>query len=45
MVVYMAMRIMDGKMDYTMVIEKFPKYKDEIDLILIAEGRQDLIKL
>lgn len=44
MVLYMTMRIIDGKMDYKVVVTKFPQYKEEIDLILIAEGRHDLIK-
>lgn len=43
MVVYLAMRIMDGALDYKAVVTKFPKYKEGIDIILISEGRQDLI--
>lgn len=43
MAAYFAMRIMDGKLDYTAVVAKYPKFKDDIDFILIAEGKQDLI--
>lgn len=48
MVVYLAMRIMDkadtGKgLDYVAVVTKFPQYKNDIDAILIAEGREELI--
>lgn len=44
MVAYLAMRIIDGALDYKSVIKKFPQYKDEIDTILILEGKQDLIQ-
>lgn len=44
MAIYIAMRIMDGAMDYKVVVGKFPQYKDAIDTILIGEGREDLIK-
>ena len=37
-------QILKGKISYTQTIEKFPQYKEDIDLILIAEGREDLIK-
>jgi len=40
---YLAMRIMEGKLQYSAVVAKFPQYKDQIDAILIANGRQDLI--
>lgn len=41
---YLALQILKGKLDYTTVIAKFPKYKDEIDIILIEECHQELIK-
>ena len=27
-----------GKLDYNRVVKKFPKYKDDIDTILAADG-------
>ena len=41
---YLAMQIMKGKLVYRQCVEKFPQYKEDIDLILITEGREDLIK-
>lgn len=43
MAVYFASQIIKNKLDYTAVVTKFPAYKDDIDTILIAEGKQDLI--
>ena len=43
MVAYLAMQILKGKISYTQTVEKFPQYKEDIDLILITEGREDLI--
>lgn len=43
MAVYLAQRIMEGKLDYKAVVTKYPQYKNDIDSILVAEGRQDLI--
>ncbi|MPM61942.1 hypothetical protein SDC9_108806 [bioreactor metagenome] len=43
MVAYLALQIMKGKLDYVAVVTKFPQYKEDIDTILIAEGREDLI--
>lgn len=43
MAAYFAMRIMDGKLDYKAVTTKYPQFKDDIELILVAEGKQDLI--
>ena len=46
MAMYMAMKIMEGKQDYAKIFS-FPlykKYQDDVDAILIAEGREDLIK-
>lgn len=45
MAMYMAIKIMEGKQDYATVFS-FPlyqKYQDDVDAILIAEGREDLI--
>lgn len=45
MAAYLAMRIMDEKLDYSVVLSKaWGKYKEDVDLILLAEGKQDLIK-
>ena len=44
MVTYLAMQILKGKISYTQTVGKFPQYKEDIDLILITEGREDLIK-
>ena len=44
MVAYLAMQILKGKISYTQTVEKFPQHKEDIDLILITEGREDLIK-
>ena len=41
---YLAMQIIKGKLSYTQVITKFPQHKDAIDVILVSEGREDLIK-
>ena len=43
MAVYFASQIMKNKLDYAAVVTKFPAYKEDIDTILIAEGKQDLI--
>jgi hypothetical protein len=40
---YLAMRIEDGKLDYSAVVAKYPQFKSDIDLILVADGFQDLI--
>ena len=34
---YLAMRIKAGKLDYDMVVEKYPQYKAAIDEILHKE--------
>ena len=44
MAAYFAMRIEAGKLDYTAVVTKYPQFKSDIDEILIADGKQDLIK-
>lgn len=40
---YLAMRIMDGALDYVAVTRLYPQFKSDIDEILINEGKQDLI--
>lgn len=40
---YLAMRIMDGKLDYKAVTDLYPQFKEGIDEILINEGRHELI--
>lgn len=40
---YLALQIMKGKLTYEKVMSKYSKYKETIDVILIAEGREDLI--
>lgn len=46
MAMYIATKILEGRQDYTYVfsINIYKKYQDDVDSILIAEGRQDLIK-
>ena len=41
---YLAKRILKGKLKYKLVVKVYPEYKEEIDEILIAEGREDLIE-
>lgn len=45
MAAYLAMRIEAGKLDYKSVFSqtRFSQYKDDVDLILVADGKQDLI--
>ena len=40
---YFASRIIKGALKYEDVISKYPNYKEDIDLILTAEGYSDLI--
>ena len=40
---YLALQIMKCNLTYTKVMSKFSKYKEQIDIILVAEGREDLI--
>ena len=40
---YLALQIIKGKLTYEKVISKFGKYKEQIDIILVSEGREDLI--
>lgn len=34
MIEYLVMRIQEGKLDYNIVIAKFPQYKEIIDTLL-----------
>lgn len=45
MAMYIAQKIMDGKQDYVAVFSTtlYQRYQNDVDAILIAEGRQDLI--
>jgi len=43
MAAYLAMRIEQGKLDYMAVISKYSQFKSDIDEILVADGKQDLI--
>ncbi|MFL6562436.1 MAG: hypothetical protein ACJ8MO_40840 [Bacillus sp. (in: firmicutes)] len=43
MAAYLASRIEIGKLDYAAVVAKYPQFKTDIDLILVADGKQDLI--
>ena len=40
---YLALQIMKGNLTYAKVMSKFNKYKEQIEIILVAEGREDLI--
>ena len=35
---YLAMRIEKGKLNYNTVVEKYPQFKEDIDLILTSDG-------
>jgi hypothetical protein len=43
MATYLAMRIKEGKLDYTAVVTKYPQFKSDIDAILVADGFEHLI--
>ena len=40
---YLAMRIIKGRLTYKEVVTRYPEFKEEIDFILKAEGKGDLI--
>ena len=44
MAAYFASRIEKGKVRYKRVIQVYPWLKEDIDEILIADGREDLIE-
>ena len=43
MAAYLANQIIMGKLDYTAVISKYPQYREDIDTILIGQGKQIII--
>lgn len=45
MAMYMAAKIMDGQQSYAKVfsIKMYQRYQDDVDAILIAEGKEELI--
>lgn len=38
MAAYFAMRLEKGKLNYNVVVSRYPQFKDDIDLILTADG-------
>lgn len=40
---YLAFRIIEGALDYTLVISKRPDLKSQIDTVLIKNSRGELI--
>ena len=46
MAVYFAYAIIEGRMNYEAVfsISIYKRYQDDVDSILVAEGKEDLIK-
>ncbi|WP_411168612.1 hypothetical protein ACH36K_16085 [Clostridium sp. MB05] len=45
MAAYLALQISKRKLDYIAVVNKFSKYKDDIDSILESEGKEALIQV
>lgn len=46
MAMYIATKIMEGSQDYAYVfgLSLYKRYQDDVDAILVGEGKQDLIK-
>lgn len=44
MVNYLALQILKGNLTYEKVMSKYSQYKEDIDKILIEEGKKELIK-
>jgi len=46
MAMYIALKIMEGSQGYEYVfsLSLYKRYQDDVDAILIGEGKQDLIK-
>ena len=44
MAAYLANQILKGKLDYSLVVSRYPRFKEDIDTILILEGEENLIK-
>ena len=38
MAAYFAMRLEKGKLNYNTIVQKYPQFKEDIDLILTADG-------
>jgi len=38
------MRIEQGKLDYAAVVARFPQFKNDIDIILIADGHEVVVE-
>ena len=43
MAAYLAMRIELGKLNYALIVARYPQFKSDIDTILIADGKENLI--
>lgn len=41
---YLANQIVLGKLDYVVVLEKYPNFKEEIDAFIVGKGREDLLQ-
>ena len=35
---YLAMQMKKGKLNYNVIVKKFPQFKEDIDLILATDG-------
>ena len=40
---YLALQLMKDNLTYAKVMSKFSQYKEQLDIILVAEGREDLV--
>ena len=45
MAAYLALQIIKGNLDYEKVMSKYGKYKEEIDTMLVKQGKDELIVL
>ncbi len=43
MALYLAMRIIQGKLEYVAVTTLYPQFKADIDSVLVSEDKQNLI--
>lgn len=41
---YFVLQIVNGRLTYEKVMSKYSSYKEEIDLILIEQGKEEFIK-
>lgn len=44
MAAYLALQIGKGKLDYKAVVKLYSQFKNDIDMILVADGYHDLIE-